>query len=295
MHHELVFSSPRKLPFPSTLHGQIVVLDIAFCSVGLVPSYKEMTLPFINELGYRLSAWVDHHNHPNHVDFSHDSRFLLSTKEQHRACPEMITEEFVETHSPVDTIVCHMDLDGLYSAAKWILGGKTPYTEADSDAAAIDSRIGEPTVIGLTIDMALRASFRDDQLKYTIINYLTSRKSSQKKEFWKEIKSISDSFYPLYESSIRLSEKYVISGNLAWVNVDSKIKFDKTELLLRGQNLAKVSAIESSGNITVAAATNSGINLLEILDLGGGMPTRVTLPSSMRDKIREKIMEAKLQ
>lgn len=37
--------------------------------------------------------WVDHHDHDRHVDFAGDDRFVLATKAQHGACPEMVTPE----------------------------------------------------------------------------------------------------------------------------------------------------------------------------------------------------------
>ena len=42
---------------------------------------------------------------------------------------------------PVDTLLCHLDLDGVYAAAKWIRGGVEPYEGADADARVVDTRI----------------------------------------------------------------------------------------------------------------------------------------------------------
>jgi hypothetical protein len=41
--------------------------------------------------------------------------------------------------------------------------------------------------------------------------------------------------------------------------------------------------------ITLAAAFDSGINFVELLDLGGGMPTRVSLAESRLDEVLAKI------
>ena len=130
-------------------------------------------MPFWTALGDRLAAWVDHHDHERHVDFAHDPRFVLATKAEHGACPEMITPELVRQTGPIDSIVSHVDLDGLYAAAKWILGGDEPYRGADTDARAVDTRMGEPGPIAARIDRALRAeSFRDDQLKRAVVQFL---------------------------------------------------------------------------------------------------------------------------
>jgi hypothetical protein len=109
----------------------VVVLDIAFAaSSGSSVSFEQVTRPFIEELGGRLAAWVDHHDHERHAEFAGDPRFTLATKAEHGACPEMVTVELVRQTGPIDTIVAHHDLDGLYSAAKWIRGGVEPYPAA---------------------------------------------------------------------------------------------------------------------------------------------------------------------
>ena len=104
--------------------------------------FEKITLPFIDQLGPRLAGWVDHHDHVMHERYRDDPRFVLATKAEHGACPEMVTPEVVARIGPVDTIVCHTDFDGLCSAAKWLRGGTEPYPGADDDARAIDTRIG---------------------------------------------------------------------------------------------------------------------------------------------------------
>src|SRR5260221_8369644 len=123
----LPFVTPRKLPKPKELEGRVVVLDVAFASEAGGSSYEKITLPFIVGLGSRLAAWVDHHDSTHHADFAGDARFVLATKAEHGACPEMITPEIVERVGRVDTIACHNDFDGLASAAKWMRRGVEPY------------------------------------------------------------------------------------------------------------------------------------------------------------------------
>src|SRR5207244_3157959 len=101
-----------------------------------------------------------------------DPRFTLATKAEHGACPEMITPAVVAEAGPVDTLVAHLDLDGIYAAAKWILGGVEPYAGADEDARAVDTRIGKPGALAELVDKALRAHFRDAALKQRIVRYL---------------------------------------------------------------------------------------------------------------------------
>lgn len=113
---ELAFGTPRRLPKPTELSGRVVVLDVAFAGAGDQGFWK-VTMPFITGLGDRLRAWVDHHDHEEHARFANDSRFLLTCKAEHGACPELIDPALVERIGPVDTICCHNDFDGLASAA----------------------------------------------------------------------------------------------------------------------------------------------------------------------------------
>src|SRR5215831_13790028 len=149
------FVTPRTLPPAESLTGRVAVLDIAFASEGGGSSFEKTTLPFIQGLGSRLAAWVDHHDHERHADFAGDPRFVLSTKAEHGACPEMVTPEVVRAAGPVDTLAVHLDLDGLYSGAR-----------------AVDTRRGEPGPIAARIDRALRARFRNETLKHQIVQYL---------------------------------------------------------------------------------------------------------------------------
>ena len=168
----LAYGTPRKLPKPGSLPGRVVVLDVAFAANAGGASFEKTTLPFIEGLGSRLAMWVDHHDHDRHSDYADDPRFVLRTKAQHGACPEMVTPERVAAAGPVDTICCHLDFDGLCSAAKWIRAGVEPYEGADDDARAIDTRMGEPTERARVLDRALRGRPRDEALRGLMVRYL---------------------------------------------------------------------------------------------------------------------------
>jgi hypothetical protein len=76
-----------------------------------------------------------------------------------------------------------------------------------------------------------------------------------------------------------LAKKFRVRGRVAIVDTaGGKVAFDKTDLLLAGQALAPVSLVIDSGQLTIAAAFGSGWNFVDLLALGGGMPTRVTVP-----------------
>ncbi len=285
----LVFTSPRALPELGLLTGRVVVLDVAFAADGLGTSFAGVTLKFIHELGSRLAAWVDHHDHDSHRDFAGDPRFVLSTKAQHGACPEMVTPELVRAAGPIGTIVCHLDVDGLYAAAKWLRGGSEPYPGADDDARVIDTRIGTPGPIADRIDRALRAHFRDEALKHRIVHYLVGGARDPGHE--QVISEAAADFDRMEAETTRLVDLYERCGPTA-VYIDAqrhaRKPFDKTELLLRGQQLAAVAIVRHAGYVTLAAGFDSGVDFLQLFALSGGMPTRVSLPDKRLAEVLEK-------
>jgi hypothetical protein len=284
---QLVFTTPRHLPDPRKLEGRVAVLDIAFAADGMGTPYKE-TAAFIDALGGRLAAWVDHHDHERHADFRSDPRFVLATKAEHGACPEMVTPSVVRQAGPIDTIVCHVDLDGLYSAVKWLLGGEEPYAGADDDARAVDTRVGEPGPVGALVDKALRARFRDEGLKHRIVRWLHGGMKDAVARA--EIAEVAAEFDARASEAARLAGSYERRGRAFVVDAGrAKRPYDKTALLLMGQALGEVAIVKDAGMITAAAAFDSGIDFVELLGLGGGMPTRVSLPESRLEELLEKL------
>jgi len=288
----LAFASPRMLPRAEKLEGRVVVLDIAFAAtVGTTVSFDLTTKPFLDALGDRLAAWVDHHDHERHVEFANDPRFVLATKAQHGACPEMVTPELVRQTGPIDSIMTHVDLDGLYAAAKWILGGIEPYRGADEDARAVDTRIGTPGPIAKRIDHALRAKFRDDQLKRAVVQFLVA---GMKPGVHDDVIAEAAVEYARRDARTQeLGARYTVRGRVAVVDTaGSSGQFDKTELLLIGQTRAPVSIVRDSGMLTIAASFDSGWDFVTMFELGGGMPTRVTIPEQKLDTVVAKINDA---
>lgn len=289
---QLWFASPRMLPRAEKLQGRVVVLDIAFAAtVGTSISFDQITRPFLDGLGDRLAAWVDHHDHEKHAQFAGDPRFVLSTKAEHGACPEMVTAELVRQVGPIDCICTHVDLDGLYAAAKWILGGKEPYPGADDDARAVDTRIGTPGPIAVRIDRALRAKFRDDQLKRGVVQFLVNGMKPGPHD--DVIRDAAAEFERRDARTQELAKRFTIRGRVAIVDAAGAAgQFDKTDLLLAGQAKAPVSIVRDSGMLTIAASFDSGWDFVSLFELGGGMPTRVTIPEAKLDDVIGKINNA---
>ncbi len=283
----LVFATPKKLPDARALPGRVAVLDLGFCAQGLSPSFENMTGPFLDALGDRLCAWVDHHDHPYHERYRHDPRFVLATKEQQPACAPMVTAGVVERLGPADTLVAHLDFDGVYCMARWILGGREPYPGADADAVAVDTRTGEPSARGRLVDFALRARYHDENLKIAAVRALVD--SDSKSPYWDTVREAAREYEQLQEQTMQWVGKYVVSGDVAWVVVPEGARFDRTELLLHGQRLARVAVVENSGMLALAAPFGSGVDFLRLFHTGGGMPTRVTLPIARRAEVREKL------
>jgi hypothetical protein len=277
---DLAFASPRKLPKPKELRGAVAVLDIAFASEAGGHSFESTTLPFIQGLGPRLVAWVDHHDSAHHARYAADPRFVLATKAQHGACPEMITREVVARAGPVDTLVCHVDFDGLASGAKWMRGGVEPYDGCDADARAVDTRTGTPGPIAVRLDRALRARPRDQALFGIIVRLLAG--GVEDRSLWERIDAAGAELAALEAEARRLAGGYErLGADLLVVDAGQRRgPYDKTLLLLLGQERGRMSAVIDGESVTFAAGFDSGVNFLQAFGISGGMPTRVSIQRS---------------
>jgi hypothetical protein len=258
---QLSFATPRKLPKAKDLDGRVVVVDIAFASEASGGGFEGITKPFVDALGKRLAAWVDHHDSKEHARYADDPRFVLATKAQHGACPEMVTPELV-------------------SAAKWIRKGIECYPGADADARAIDTRIGVPSDIAVRFDRAIRARHRDIGLFGLMVRHLSTGLADR--TLWEPIDAAGKELVAIEEETRRIAKEYVrVKPGVAIVDcTGKKSTIDKTQLLLIGQERERVSVVVDHDSITLAAAFDSGLDFLQMLGLSGGMPTRVSVPRS---------------
>lgn len=284
----IALGTPRRLPRARDLLGRVAVLDIAFASGAGGASFERITAPFIAGLGDRLAIWVDHHDHVLHAGYANDPRFVLRTKAQHGACPEMVTQELVARVGHVDTIVCHTDFDGLCSAAKWIRDGAEPYPGSDDDARAIDTRLGKPSERASIIDRALRARPRDDGMRGLVVRFLVH--GGEDRDLFRTIADIAEELKPREEASRRIARGFVVQQDVAVVRVpEGEQPYDKTLLLMLGQERARISVVADDTAVTVAARFDSGVDLLELLGLPGGMPTVVSLAPKQLDEVLGKL------
>ena len=285
----IAFGTPRKLPRVADLLGRVVVLDVAFAAgAGGGATFETTTKPFIEALGQRLAAWIDHHDHVMHASYATDARFVLRTKAEHGACPEMVTPERVLAAGHVDTICCHTDFDGLCSAAKWIRGGVEPYLGADDDARAIDTRMGKPSERANLIDRALRARPRDEALRGLIVRFLVDGCTDL--ELYRQIEKVSEALRVREEEARRIARDYQVKNDIAFVRVPTPhTPYDKTTLLLLGQERATISIAMDESALTIAARFDSGIDLLQRLGLDGGMPTVVSVAPKDLDSVLRRL------
>ena len=283
----LAFGTPRKLPKARDCKGRVVVLDIAFAydTDGGAGNWDKVTGRFLEGLGARLAAWVDHHDHDRHAAYAGDPRFVLSTKAEHPACPEMVTPELVARIGEVDTIVCHTDFDGLCAAAKWMRGGLEPYPGADEDARAIDTRTGRPSAIGERFDRALRGRPHDEGLFGLVVRHLSTGLADA--GLWGPIDAAAAEYVAQEDEARRLSKGFVrLRGaphGVAYLEVtqaegEKRRPYDKTLLLLLGQERETIAMVIDRDAVALAAPFHSGVDFLALLGLSGGMPTRVSVP-----------------
>jgi hypothetical protein len=181
----------------------------------------------------------------------------------------------------VDTVVCHNDLDGLYAAAKFIRGGEEPYAGADADARAVDTRTGKVSALGARIDDALRARPRDDALRALVVDFLAGGAKDPAQR--NDIENIAREFAVQEANARTLAASYRPHGSRAVV-VDATGftervgPYDKTLALLLGQEKATIAVLYDDQTVTLAAGFDSGVDLLALLGIAGGMPTRVSVP-----------------
>jgi len=72
--------------------------------------------------------------------------------------------------------------------------------------------------IATRIDRALRARFRDETLKYRVIQYLVARTKAP--HHWEEIELAARLIDPLLEQARKIAERYEVEGNVAYVEAD---------------------------------------------------------------------------
>jgi len=274
---EVFFAAPFRLPAPGELGAAVVVLDIGFCADQGGRSYETVTEPFILGLGDRLKLWIDHHTHQRHVDFTDDPRFILVPREDHPACPELVTPERVAQAGAVDTIVCHSDFDGIASAAKFLRSGQEPYAGCDADARAVDSRVGVASARAERLASALAIRHDEPMLRMVLSSLVRSEEPQA-------VTRAIDEAAAKFVQRLERTRQAVADGErvgAAWM-VDvrrAKRKTDRTQALLLAQERALYGLfLGQDGRLSLATPMKNPVDLTEVFEMRGGMRNRVTLP-----------------
>jgi hypothetical protein len=143
------------------------------------------------------------------------------------------------------------------------------------------------------IDRALRGRPRDDALKGLVVRFLAQ--GAGDRTLFSEIRKAAEHLHRMEREAKRLSARFVIEGDVALCDArDRSGPYDKTELLLLGQAQAPIALVYDETTVTMAARFDSGIDLVELLGLGGGMPTRVSVPLKQLDEVRAALREREL-
>jgi hypothetical protein len=273
----ITIATPRALPKAAQLAGRVVVLDIAFASNAGGSSFEKVTGKFIDELGARLALWVDHHDSDHHALFANDARFVLHRKAQFGACPELVTPARVTAAGKIDSIVCHNDFDGLMSAAKWLRAGVECYPGADADAFAIDTCSAQPSELAQSIERSIRVRQKDRDWLVQLVHFMAQ--GAQDQVMLAQIEQSGLAHQILQHASAQLALQFLPAAKdtvLVSVPADWPA-YDRTHLLLLGQQQARVAAVLDRDTLTFAANYNSGIDFLQLFGLSGGMPTVVSV------------------
>jgi hypothetical protein len=155
-----------------------------------------------------------------------------------------------------------------------------PYPGCDDDARAIDTRVGTPGPIAVRIDRALRARPRDQALFGLVVRHLSMGLTDR--SLWEPIDAAGAELTALEAETRRLAARYQ-RLDPGIVIADASVRdgrYDKTLLLLIGQERARISIVIDGDNVTFAAGFESGVNFLTLFDISGGMPTRISLQRS---------------
>src|SRR5690606_18876779 len=141
---------------------------------------------------------------------------------------------------------------------------------------------GTPSPLGLLLDRALRSSF-DETLRQRVVRYLEG--GAKDRELHAEFEEAARAFEQKLTVTRSLADAhYAVYGqtaicDLAGVSVPPP-GFDRTELLLLGQERATVALLADHQSVTLATGFESGINFLKLLGVTGGMPTVVSINRS---------------
>jgi MoaA/NifB/PqqE/SkfB family radical SAM enzyme len=252
-------------------------------------SFLQTTAAFIQYLDDHLILWVDHHPHNCWLNYRKDPRFVLADLASIQSCAQILTTPFCQDiFNEVDTILAHNDLDGLLSAARFLLAGVPPYPAALMDAVAADTRVGELSELGKFLDDAIHEK-PDNQSMNLALEFLLSGAQSRPAELIQLSQSYASRTQVESLPRQRLGNCLLADARQCQPSVD--IHAELVEL----QQSAPVAILlhHAAGRQLMTIATRApGLNLPALLGLPGGSPHKVTLDGGHLDEAVSLINQA---
>ena len=124
--------------------------------------------------------------------------------------------------------------------------------------------------------------------RFPVVRFLVGGASDR--GLYEQIAAASEDLRRMEDEARRLARGYTFVGDVAVVDARTRTgPYDKALLLLLGQERAPISVVHDETAVTAAARFDSGIDLLAILGLSGGMPTRVSVTPNELDVTLEKL------
>lgn len=130
---------------------------------------------------------------------------------------------------------------------------------------------------------------RDQALLGLIVRHLSTGLSDA--SLWQPVDEAGAQMAPLEERARRIAQSYERVGpDLALVDATGREgPYDRTLLLLLGQERARTAVVIDGDSVTFAARFDSGINFLSLFGISGGMPTVISLKKSFLPGALEKL------
>ena len=164
-----------------------------------------------------------------------------------------------------------------------VFGGLESRQDAVSESNAIRARGRDPALMGIVV-RHLANGLADDSL-------------------WHEIDTAGAELEAVEKSTLELARGYrkieiakpalQPCRSIAFLDVTPtggrRVRYDKTMLLLAGQERASIALLLDGDTLTFAAPFDSGLNFLDLLGLSGGMPTLVSVQKDRLDDALAKL------
>ena len=302
---ELAFASPRKLPRARELKGRVVVLDVAFASEASSGGFEKITLPVHRRSSARGSpAGSTTTTTGCTSDYRSDPRFVLATKAEHGACPEMVTPERRRPHRPRRHHRLPHRLRRALQRREVAARRRPSPTPAPTTMRAPSTRApASAGPIGKRFDRALRARPRDTALFGLVVRHLAGGLGRRLALGGNRPRRRGARRHRA-ASRATIAARYVVVDLRAEAGRAARRRPHARRSSTRPPTTASTTRRSSSSparsarasrswstldTVSLAARYGSGVSFLELLGLSGGMPTLVSIPKKRLAEACEKL------